>query len=80
MSGKLYFEEHGEELLKSISALAGEHSRVFKVVIPPVRGDMTALAYQKTTVLDSDYDEEGNTVLTLSANAFYREKFKDFQV
>ena len=69
-----------EELLKAIGALASEHSRVFTVVIPPVRGDMTALAYQKTTVLNSDYDENGNTVLTLSANAFYREKFKDFQV
>ena len=69
-----------DELLKAIGALASEHSRVFTVVIPPVRGDMTALAYQKTTVLNADYDENGNTVLTLSANAFYREKFKDFQV
>ena len=69
-----------EELLKAISSVASEHSRVFKAVIPPYRGDLVTLAYDHTTVLDSEYDESGNTVLTVSANAFYREKFKEFQV
>ena len=70
--------EGEDRLISAISQLASEHSRVLKVVIPPVRGDMIALAYSKTTVLASEYDDSGNTVLTLSANAFYREKFKDF--
>ena len=69
-----------DELLQAVSSMASEHSRVIKVVIPPARGDMTALAYEKTTVLDSKYDDYGNTVLTISTNAFYRKKFKDFQV
>ena len=69
-----------DELLRAISAVAGEHASVITLCIPPERGDMTALAYRKTTVLSSKYDDNGNTVLTISANAFYREKFKDFQV
>ena len=68
-----------DELLKSISAVASEHSRGITAVIPPQRGDLVALAYDRTTVLASEYDDNGNTVLTISANAFYREKFKDFQ-
>ncbi len=69
-----------DELLRAISQMANAHSRIFEVLIPPSRGDMTALAYRHTTVLASGYDDNGNTVLTLSANAFYREKFKDFLV
>ena len=69
-----------DELLQAISSLAGEHSRVFQVCIPPQRGDLTALAYDRTTVLNSAYDDNGNTVLTISSNAFYREKFKSFIV
>ena len=69
-----------DDLLNAIGALAGEHSKVIKVVIPPARGDMVAMAFKKTTVLHTEYDDNGNTVLTISANAFYREKFKDFQM
>ena len=69
-----------DDLLKSLAALAGEHSRVLHLLIPPERGDITALAYQKTTVLSSEYDDNGNTVMTISANDFYREKFKEFMV
>ena len=67
-------------LLDGIGSIAGEHSRVIRVVLPPARGDLAALAYRKCTVLASEYDDNGNTVLTISANAFYREKFKEFQV
>ena len=65
-------------LLKSIAQIASEHARVVQVVIPPQRGDMVALAYERTTVLDAGYDEVGNTLMTLSVNAFYREKFNGF--
>ena len=67
-------------LLSSISQLASEHSRVMKLVIPPSRSDLTALAHRKTTVLSSKYDDFGNAIMTISCNAFYREKFKEFQV
>ena len=69
-----------DDLLKAVGSIAGEHSRVFRAVIPPNRGDMVAMAYKHTTVLAMEYDDFGNTVLTVSANAFYREKFKEFQV
>ena len=67
-------------LLSAISQLASEHSKVMKLVIPPSRSDLAALAHRKTTVLSSRYDDYGNAVMTISCNAFYREKFKDFQV
>ena len=67
-------------LLSSISQLASEHSRVMKLVIPPVRSDLIALAHRKTTVLSNKYDDSGNALMTISCNTFYREKFKDFQV
>lgn len=67
-----------EELLNSIAQMANEHSRVVTVCIPPARGDMVALAYERTSILESGYDDNGNAVLTLSVNSFYREKFKDF--
>ena len=67
-----------DELLNAMSSIAGEHSQVMELEIPPARGDMVALAHQKTTVLNSKYDDSGNALMTISANAFYREKFKDF--
>jgi len=67
-----------DELLTALAAIAGEHSKVVELVIPPERGDIAAMAYQKTTVLASKYDDYGNALLTISANAFYRNKFKDF--
>ena len=69
-----------EELVRAIGSIASEQARVIRAVIPPQRGDLVALAYKHTTVLETKYDDFGNTVLTISANSFYREKFKDFQV
>ena len=72
--------EGTDMLLSAISQLASEHSRVMNLLIPPARADLAALAHRKTTVLASKYDDYGNAVMTISCNAFYREKFKDFQV
>ena len=69
-----------DELVRAIGSIASGQARVIKAVIPPQRGDLVALAYKHTTVLETKYDDFGNTVLTISANSFYREKFKDFQV
>ncbi len=69
-----------DKLLSAIGSIAGEHSKVVRLQIPPHRGDLTALAYQKTTVLNMEYDDDGNALMTVSLNAFYREKFKEFQV
>lgn len=69
-----------EDLLRAISSLAEAHSQIMQLLIPPVRGDIAAMAYKNTVVLESSYDDYGNTVLTVSANAFYREKLKNFRL
>ncbi len=69
-----------EDLLRSISSLAEAHSQIMQLLIPPARGDIAAMAYKNTVVLESSYDDYGNTVLTVSANAFYREKLKNFRL
>ncbi len=69
-----------EELVRALNVIANEFSGVIKVALPPARYDLVALAHEKTRILEQRYDEVGNTVMTLAANAFYREKFKAFQV
>ena len=69
-----------EDLLRAISSLAEAHSQIMQLLIPPARGDIAAMAYKNTVVLESSYDDYGNTVLTVSANAFYREKLKNFRL
>ncbi len=69
-----------EPLLAALSEAAGRHSRIVHLKLPPSRHDLIALAHAKTRILESQYDEEGNTLLTVALSGFYRDKFKEYQV
>ena len=69
-----------EPLLAALTEAANRHSRVVRLRLPPSRHDLIALAHARTRILEAAYDEEGNMLLTVAANGFYRNKFKEYQI
>ena len=55
-------------------------SKTLKLQIPPQHHHLIALAHAKGKVLESEYDEQGNNLLTLTINCMYEKKFLDFVI
>ena len=67
-----------EELRRALGAAAARDSRVLTLRVPPSRHDLIALAHAKTRVLEQSYNDDGSLDLTIAANGFYRDKFKEY--
>lgn len=72
--------EGADELRRAIAEAAGRDRKIMHLVLPPARHDLIALAHAGTRILDSEYREDGSLRMTISANDFYCDKFKDYQV
>jgi len=68
------------ELLMQMIKFTKTASRTLKIQVPPQHHDIIALAHSKGKVLASEYDEQGNNLLTITVNCIYEKKFLDFVV
>ncbi len=55
-------------------------SKTLKLQIPPRRHELIALAHAKGKVLESEYDDYGNNLITVTINCVYEKKFLDFVI
>ncbi len=55
-------------------------SKTLRLQIPPQHHNIIALAHAKGKVLESEYDDYGNNLLTITINCIYEKKFLDFVV
>lgn len=55
-------------------------NKTLKLQIPPQHHAVIALAHAKGKVLESEYDDSGNNLLTVTINCIYEKKFLDFVV
>ncbi|MDD5698616.1 MAG: GTPase HflX [Victivallaceae bacterium] len=68
------------ELLVQMIKFTKTAARTLKLRIPPQHHELIALAHEKGKVLESKYDECGNSLLTITVNCGYEKKFLDFVV
>lgn len=69
-----------DELKNELAALARSHRRVMKVVLPPERSDLAALAHQRGEVFEEVYDDNGNLSLVFSIGSRFEEQYRKFDV
>ncbi len=67
-----------DELNHQVMLHAKQSSEIIECVIPPHRHDVVALAYKHTAILHSEYDDDGNTLLTISAADKFKKIFAEF--
>ena len=68
------------DLLMQMIKFTKTTNKTLKLHVPPQRHDIIALAHAKGKVLESEYDEHGNNLLTITINCIYEKKFLDFVV
>ena len=68
------------DLLMQMIKFTKISNKTMKLHIPPQRHDIIALAHAKGKVLESEYDDYGNNLLTVTINCIYEKKFLDFIV
>ena len=68
------------DLLMEMIKFTRTTSKTLKLQVPPQHHDIIALAHDKGKVLNSEYDEYGNNLLTVTVNCIYEKKFLDFVV
>jgi GTPase len=69
-----------EELLQVVMRMTNRNVNVMQLKIPPQRHDIAALAHAKTQILESEYDDIGNLLLTAVVPQIMSSKFTDFAV
>ncbi len=68
------------ELCTRLMLEIGADTRIVHLRLPPCRHDLVALAHQKGMVLDSNYEDNGNALLTISIKNDLAASFMDFTV
>lgn len=68
------------ELLMRIIKFTKTRSKTLNLKIPPHKHDIVALAHEHGKVLDSQYDDMGNSLITVTINCIYEKKFLDYVV
>ena len=68
------------ELIDALMRNLEIQTRIMKLRIPPSRYDVTALARRLGQLAETDYDEEGNLLLTLIVNRIWDQKFAEFAI
>ena len=68
------------ELLMRIIKFTKTRSKTLNLKIPPHKHDIVALAHEHGKVLDAQYDDMGNSLLTVTINCIYEKKFLDYVV
>ena len=69
-----------DELLMRMIKFTKITNKTMKLQIPPRYHNVIAFAHDKGKVLESEYDDYGNNVLTVTINCIYEKKFLDFVV
>lgn len=67
-----------EELHEQIIKYAEQKSQILNCLIPPSRHDIVALAYKHADIQNSEYDENGNMILTINVPDNHRKIFEQF--
>ncbi len=67
-----------DQLRERLSAFAGKHRRLLRVLLPPERHDLAALAHARGHVLEEHYEEDGGLELIFSIDQQHRHKFADY--
>jgi GTP-binding protein HflX len=68
------------ELLMQMIKFTKTTNKTLKLQIPPQHHDLIAFAHSKGKVLESEYDDFGNNLLTITINCIYEKKFLDFVI
>ena len=68
------------QLKSRLSEIVKEQSEKLSLRIPPARHDMASFAYEKGNVIKSEYDENGDLLLTVNVNMAHRKKFDEFVI
>ncbi len=69
-----------ENLHKAIMRMTNREINIMHLKIPPQRHDIAALAHDKTRILESEYDDSGNLLLTAAVPQIIKTRFTDFSV
>ena len=67
-----------DELLQKIMLFAKQASEILSYSIPPSRYDLITLAYKVANVLNTEYDDDGNTLLTLNIQEQHQSNFVEY--
>ncbi len=67
-----------EELQTELIRYVDRQTSVMKLRIPPTRYDLIALAHEKGQVIESEYDDSGNMLMTLNICKTYNKRFSEF--
>ena len=67
-----------DELHNRVMQYAERSSQTFDCVIPPDRHDIIALAYKHADIQNSEYDENGNMLMTINVIDAHRKIFEQF--
>lgn len=67
-----------ERLKQRLSLLAGAEQQVLKVLIPPARAELAALAYSAGKVYECEYLEDGSARIVFSIDLKLRRRFEEF--
>lgn len=69
-----------EELKSEFIRYIDRQTQVLKLRIPSARYDLIALAHDKGQVLESEYDDNGDMLMTLNICKTYNTRFKEFSL
>jgi GTP-binding protein HflX len=69
-----------KSLHKAIMRMTNREINIMHLKIPPQRHDIAALAHDKTRILESEYDDSGNLLLTAAVPQIIKARFTDFSV
>lgn len=69
-----------DELLSRISRFVSDRIRLLHLKLPPTRHDLAAMIHANGNILESEYDDEGNLLLTINIAQGYEKKLADYIV
>ncbi|MHB9137874.1 MAG: GTPase HflX [Victivallaceae bacterium] len=69
-----------DELISRISRFVSDRIRLLHLKLPPSRHDLAAMIHANGNILESEYDDEGNLLLTINIAQGYEKKLKDYIV
>jgi len=67
-----------DELNRQVMLHAKQSTGIMECVVPPSRHDVVALAYKHASILHSEYDDEGNSLLTINVGEAHQNIFEEF--
>lgn len=69
-----------DELLSRISRFVSDRIRLLHLKLPPTRHDLAAMIHANGNILESEYDDDGNLLLTINIAQGYEKKLADYIV